>query len=104
MTKALRNPRQGHQGFSYSTNTISTCLDLHTESLTTTSRVSVIVTDANDHAPIFDSFPFRINVSTTSPPEGGVPLLRLSASDRDAPGGPNSKLTYNLLTADNQVG
>ena len=59
----------------------------------TTARVTIIVTDANDHTPQFDKFPFRINISATPPV--GVPLLRLSASDRD--NGPRAQLSYNLI-------
>ena len=55
--------------------------------------VSIIITDANDHTPQFDEFPFKVNMSAT--PSVGVPLLRLSASDPDL--GAHSQLTYNLI-------
>lgn len=55
--------------------------------------VNVIITDANDHTPQFDEFPFMINMTATPPI--GVPLLRLSASDPDL--GAHSQLTYNLV-------
>ena len=60
--------------------------------------MSVTVTDANDHTPTFDAFPFRINV-TSGGADTTVPLLRLSATDNDQPGSPNSKLTYSLVDA-----
>ena len=62
----------------------------------TTAKVSIIVTDANDHTPEFDEFPFRINITATPPT--GVPLLRLSAHDNDI--GPHAQLSYNLVRAD----
>ena len=55
--------------------------------------VTVIITDANDHTPQFDEFPFKINMTATPPI--GVPLLRLSATDPDL--GAHSQLTYNLV-------
>ena len=54
---------------------------------------SIIITDANDHTPQFDEFPFKVNMSAT--PAVGVPLVRLSASDPDL--GAHSQLTYNLI-------
>ena len=62
----------------------------------TKAKVSIIVTDANDHTPEFDEFPFRINITATPPT--GVPLLRLSAHDNDI--GPHAQLSYNLVRAD----
>lgn len=58
--------------------------------------VKILITDANDHIPQFDEFPFRVNMSAT--PTVGVPLLRLSASDPDL--GANSQLAYNLIRPD----
>ena len=55
--------------------------------------VTILITDANDHTPQFDQFPFRVNMSAT--PTIGVPLLRLSATDPDL--GAHSQLTYNLI-------
>ena len=55
--------------------------------------VTILITDANDHTPQFDQFPFRVNMSAT--PSIGTPLLRLSATDPDL--GAHSQLTYNLI-------
>ena len=55
--------------------------------------VKIIITDANDHTPHFDEFPFKVNMSAT--PVVGQPLVRLSASDADL--GAHSQLTYNLI-------
>ena len=70
--------------------------DGHEMVRSTKAKVSIIVTDANDHTPEFDEFPFRINITATPPT--GVPLLRLSAHDNDI--GPHSQLSYNLVRAD----
>jgi protocadherin-16/23 len=55
--------------------------------------VTITITDANDHTPQFDEFPFRINMTATPPV--GVPMLRLSASDPDL--GAHSQLTFKLV-------
>ena len=45
------------------------------ESLSATARVRITVTDTNDHTPTFDAFPFRINISTASPPRFVLPYF-----------------------------
>ena len=45
------------------------------ESLSATARVRITVTDTNDHTPTFDAFPFRINISTASPPRFVIDIL-----------------------------
>lgn len=60
------------------------------------TQIRIIVTDANDHEPMFVEFPFYVNMTAT--PTSGIPLLRLVAFDPDI--GPNGQLTYDIVRPD----
>ncbi|TRY73630.1 hypothetical protein TCAL_01930 [Tigriopus californicus] len=60
------------------------------------TQIRIIVTDANDHEPMFVEFPFYVNMTAT--PTSGIPLLRLVAFDPDT--GPNGQLTYDIVRPD----
>ena len=51
------------------------------------------VADVNDCRPVFDSDVYHVLVAENEPPRHR-PLIQLLAVDADAPGGPNSQLTY----------
>lgn len=70
------------------------CSDHGTPSLSTTRHLVVYITDLNDNPPSCTRPTYTALVAENNKPNAY--LLRLNASDPDAPGSPNSKLRYEL--------
>ena len=54
------------------------------------ATVTVIIDDANDHAPVLTEYPFTATVSARTPP--GTAVVNVTAEDQDL--GANGQVTY----------
>ena len=82
---------------SYSVTIIST--DMGNPPLSSTAQVTITVTDANDHAPIFTESEYFISINENFVPE--YPIIQLAATDDDS--GTNSFIQFYLNGTSPQV-
>ncbi|XP_005381181.1 PREDICTED: protocadherin gamma-B1 [Chinchilla lanigera] len=74
---------------------ILTAIDGGDPPLSSTTQISIKVTDANDNAPMFSQDIYRVTLQENMPP--GTSVLRVVATDQDE--GVNAEITYAFLNA-----
>ena len=76
-------------------------VDVGTNPISTQSAsadILVIVNDVNDNPPVFSQQIYSATVIENSPPNGGTPLVTVSATDIDSP--PNAIVTYSFAAGE----
>ncbi|XP_023607810.1 protocadherin gamma-B1-like [Myotis lucifugus] len=74
---------------------ILTAMDGGDPPLSGTTQIQILVTDANDHAPVFSQDTYRVRLQENVP--RGTSVLRVKATDQDE--GANAQITYAFLSA-----
>ncbi|XP_070270861.1 protocadherin gamma-B1 isoform X19 [Myotis yumanensis] len=74
---------------------ILTAMDGGDPPLSGTTQIQILVTDANDNAPVFSQDTYRVRLQENVP--GGTSVLRVKATDQDE--GANAQITYAFLSA-----
>ncbi|XP_059864655.1 protocadherin gamma-B5 isoform X12 [Delphinus delphis] len=77
-------------------NVTITATDKGKPPLSTSTSVTLHITDVNDNAPVFHQTSYVVHVAENNPP--GASIAQVSASDPDL--GPNSHISYSILASD----
>ncbi|XP_049564632.1 protocadherin gamma-B5 isoform X36 [Orcinus orca] len=77
-------------------NVTITATDKGKPPLSTSTSVTLHITDVNDNAPVFHQTSYVVHVAENNPP--GASIAQVSASDPDL--GPNSHISYSIVASD----
>ncbi|XP_059773294.1 protocadherin gamma-B5 isoform X18 [Balaenoptera ricei] len=77
-------------------NVTITATDKGKPPLSTSTSVTLHITDVNDNAPVFHQASYVVDVAENNPP--GASIAQVSASDPDL--GPNSHVSYSIVASD----
>ncbi|XP_066128866.1 protocadherin gamma-B7 isoform X16 [Saccopteryx bilineata] len=77
-------------------NITITATDRGKPPLSSSTTITLHITDVNDNAPVFQQSAYLVHVPENNPP--GASIAQISASDPDL--GPNGRVSYSIVTSD----